>query len=794
MADASLNIPITADASKFISTLGQVEDKLKELKAALKDAVGGDIAKINFDIQGLEQQKKSIKEFGQFAEGTYGRLLQQLDYLRDYKLTLKTDSEEFNRTIGQIKEIEDTINRVNGKGIKLEAEIVQPPKGSIQYYQDRIKALESERAVLTADSTSLERANVLIDGYTNKIKNLKSQGISVPIVVDEEIVENSILGIRKKIDELNAKKIRIGVSNEGELAKLNSQIKEYEQEIVKANSLTIDENGGISKNANKARQAITSLSLVAQDLPFGFIAIQNNLPAVLENFTQLGNKSGGLKGALKDLGSTLMGPAGIFLAFSAVTAGVTYAIKEYGSLGNAYNALVKGGGDVIKLQNKLSEGVANATSNVATEEAKIASLTKILFDSNKSQEERLGAYDAINKITPDVLAGITKENALTSESAKLIRENIVERGKLVRLKITEAGINAALADNAKSLAIANADLTNAQQAEAIAKKNVDNNKQQLNSGLALVDNLYDVKAQFRAAQAETKIAEERVKALTNAQVPFLAQLDEVVAKENAIITVINGKIEAQKKDEKAQADAIKNAKTARSEAEKQALAELNERIKRQEYLNKIELKGLRDAYEERRKIEREVGATALVPTTLPTTAPSLNINTEKLQRDKDEADKILQGIGKLEALDNLQEQLKLAYTAINQVFFAPLENLFETFLNTGKIAFKDFTKSVLKSITDIAAKLAATGIIKGLMFLLDPSGGLASMGGSFGGVEGGNGILDALGGIFGRKEKGPRFNSVSGSRPGGERVEFTIRGTNLVGVLNRANGEINRIG
>jgi hypothetical protein len=82
------------------------------------------------------------------------------------------------------------------------------------------------------------------------------------------------------------------------------------------------------------------LALVAQDLPFGFIGIQNNLPGVQQSFEALTAKSGGLKNAFKSLGSALKGPAGFFLAFSAVTAAVTFAVQEYGSLGAAIDALV----------------------------------------------------------------------------------------------------------------------------------------------------------------------------------------------------------------------------------------------------------------------------------------------------------------------------------------------------------------------------------------------------------------------------------------------------------------------
>lgn len=94
-----------------------------------------------------------------------------------------------------------------------------------------------------------------------------------------------------------------------------------------------------TNSSKQARTALNSLSLVAQDAPFGFIGIQNNLPAVVQSFGQLTTQAGGLKGGLSALGKSLVGPAGLFLAFSAVTAAVTFAVQKYGSFGAAVDAL-----------------------------------------------------------------------------------------------------------------------------------------------------------------------------------------------------------------------------------------------------------------------------------------------------------------------------------------------------------------------------------------------------------------------------------------------------------------------
>jgi hypothetical protein len=870
MADASLNIPITADASKFLSTLGQVEDRLKELKVALKDAVGADIGKINFEIQGLEQQKKSFKEFGKFAEGTYGRLLQQLDYLNRYKLTLGVDSPELAKTVAEINNIQETINKVNGKGIKIDVEIVQPPKGSIQYYEDRIKALRAERVVFTSDSTSLERANLLIDEYTKRVSSLKTKGISVPVVVDEEIAENSILRLRKRIDELNAKKIRIGITNEGDIAKLTSEIKGLEQEIQRVDNLTIDEKGGISKNANKARQTLTNLKLVAQDLPFGFIAIQNNLPNLLESFGELNTKSGGLKGALKDLGTQLVGPAGIFLAFSVVTAAITYAIKEYGSLSNAVKVLTGANADAIKAQLEFNKALSSASGNIGGDIAKINLFVKTIQSETSTQEQKIAAYRSLLELNPKVVAGIDEQNLSTAKSIELIGKNAQAVLELLKLQTKSAGISKALDTLEQRRFEANGVFNRAREKQIKLQQRLDEidakrgrgqrltqleNNQSANRNNLIKDYEEDVVNARDAISAITKEQDKWYKgleptatAISNINSGLINQTNALDAIRNA--QKENGKnvfvpeIDARQLDEAYNLDTIISNLTKygnavvdvnKTEKERQnalkELIEINPKYFESFKLGVTPISKVREALEELilslrvEKREREdalrvsqlnaqfrkqeekgieslgskYGTLNKEVSAFPTTMEEIN---SQLDENVKATNRVVEGIVPLaninratEPLKFLQEQFQLAYTAINQVFFAPLENLFETFLTKGEITFKDFAKAVGKSIADIAAKLAATGVIKGLLFLLDPSGALAGFGGSFGGAGGGNGILDALGGVFGRSQRKPDFNRVSPPRTyGGDRVEFTIRGTNLVGVLNRANGEINRIG
>jgi phage-related tail protein len=81
----------------------------------------------------------------------------------------------------------------------------------------------------------------------------------------------------------------------------------------------------LQTGSNQASQSLTNLSRIAQDAPFGFIGIANNLNPLVESFGRLKQESGSTGGALKALVAGLSGPGGLGLAFSAVTAAITFA-------------------------------------------------------------------------------------------------------------------------------------------------------------------------------------------------------------------------------------------------------------------------------------------------------------------------------------------------------------------------------------------------------------------------------------------------------------------------------------
>ena len=72
-------------------------------------------------------------------------------------------------------------------------------------------------------------------------------------------------------------------------------------------------------SSNQATQSLINLSRVAQDAPYGFIGIANNINPLLESFQRLKASTGTTGGAMQALKSALIGPAGVGLAVGVVS-------------------------------------------------------------------------------------------------------------------------------------------------------------------------------------------------------------------------------------------------------------------------------------------------------------------------------------------------------------------------------------------------------------------------------------------------------------------------------------------
>lgn len=554
----------------------------------------------------------------------------------------------------------------------------------------------------------------------------------------------------------------------------------------------------IKPAAANGAASLNALSQVARDAPFGFIAIQNNLPILFDQFGALTKASGGLSGAFKAVGASLVGPVGVTFAIGAAISGITVLIQKYGSLGGALEA-------IFSKQSKFNDQILASTESlekfnkekrasieITNQEAasvqgtisRVQSLGAIVTDLTKSYNERNSALNALKEIDKDHFGNLDIEKTKFSD-LKIAVDNYTQSIKQAAItKGFESAIGATSVELAKQLKTLNN-----------LKEELDDARRAPIRFIGKTDQVdtRDIDAATERYNKQNSVVTD----LRNEIALYNAEIDKSVQAQNAIqapIDAANKKLEEQKKAIEAGKKAAAEAKKAADEririAEKERtdlLRITDDRIKRQDFLNKLDNKNLEASIKERRKLEREAGIE--IPTTLPTAPPTIPINTKVLENNAKIAQKALDQIKK-------DSNLTAAYDLATQTFFNPISNAFENFLNTGKFAFKEFGQAVLKAINQIVARIIATGIIA-LLFTIFTGGFGAAAGGFAGGLKTVGSLIGSSLGFGGGRSRvqDPSFGGVSaGGLQMAGAVNLSLRGSDLVGAINRTNATINRVG
>ena len=179
-------------------------------------------------------------------------------------------------------------------------------------------------------------------------------------------------------------------------------------------------------SSGQATLALSNLGRVASDAPFGFIAIANNIEPLIQSFQSLGKTSGGVGGALKALGGSLLGAGGLLFGFSLLSSAVTVAVQKYGSLGNAINAIfgqftqldqqvLKAGRSYEKFNENLRTSAEIAQQEGASVQGQISrvqALANIANDQTRTYNERNSALKELTGINKTYFGDLKIEDGL----------------------------------------------------------------------------------------------------------------------------------------------------------------------------------------------------------------------------------------------------------------------------------------------------------------------------------------------------------------------------------------------
>jgi len=178
----------------------------------------------------------------------------------------------------------------------------------------------------------------------------------------------------------------------------------------------------MSAGSNQAAFALTNLGRVAQDAPFGFIGIQNNLNPLLESFQRLRAESGSNSAALKALGSSLMGPAGLGIALSVVSSAILLYQKYSGDAKAKTEDHEKAIKAIASTYDLFLQEIEKTSEAAGKEAAKVSILFAAIGDANISLKERKTILGQLNEISPAYLGNLDKEKASYEQVSKAVLE------------------------------------------------------------------------------------------------------------------------------------------------------------------------------------------------------------------------------------------------------------------------------------------------------------------------------------------------------------------------------------
>ena len=652
------------------------------------------------------------------------------------------------------------------------------------------------------------------------------QGIEIPIGAPLGQLDKDLKGATTQISNFATTTLgKFALINNAKFTFGQNYIKEADRLAGKSKGLGDTLGAPLVKASNSAAFALQNLGRVAQDAPFGFIGIQNNLNPLLESFSRLKAETGGTGSALKALGQTLIGPAGLGIALSVVSSAILFYQQYQQKANKTTNDAKKVSEDYISTLSQLNQVRVGGASAAQSELTTLDLLFKQYKNTSNSLDTRKNAYEELQKLYPAYFGNLKFENEISAKTTEAY-------GRLTTSILATARARAAydlISDNSKRK------LENEQKIlDLTTKLSIDKAK----ADKARAVNLASIGAAGQEGTGSIVAATNEIKALKEVEATQL-QINNLKTDSN-ILTQKNLQLEKSALNEKSKIDSQFNDK---------ALKETKKKLTESE---KLELD-----YQKRLvqiKVESQQFAADLIIGGIQREADKTKINIDFIDTD---------------ALDLAVRQSEVAAKAIVDKFAAikaplltPFQNLnlyikdnilpqlstsFKTFFDEmlirGKFSFAALGESIKNTFLSVLASEATQGVLN----LLGSKGGKTEKGGgliagvfgllkgakkaapladiakSTGGIMGtgaslvtpvaasGGALLPILAGVAAvasiaslfKKKKSPEpqtsaviSTSAAGSAQdfGGGRVVFEISGPNLVGVLNRAGAKLTRFG
>jgi hypothetical protein len=615
-----------------------------------------------------------------------------------------------------------------------------------------------------------------------------------------------------------------------DLKDANGKLKSFAAEASKSAGVL---GGSVVRGSNQAAFALTNLGRVAQDAPFGFIGIQNNLNPLLESFQRLKAETGTTGGALKALGQSLIGPAGLGIALSVVSAGILFYQQYQQRANRETEKAKKTTEDYAASLEAVSRIQLVGAQNSVKEITELKNLYSTYQNANLPLSQRKDAYSELQKQYPSYFGNLKFEEK-ASEKVKTAYDKLSQ--SIIATGRARAGIDLITKNEQKKL----------------------ENEQKI-VDLQTEENVLSVK---RAGLLKTSAELQRTSTREGAGISQLVQANSVQGDINENLKIQD---EKQKEIKKINEDNLRITQSINAEILKGAkitgdvggkgpksppvkdiktvadvLAQLDIDLKKVSNAvditfgqgNKDKVKAFATALDSLTEIGAGGGIIKNIQNQLLNTkdveasARTLGVTTvTAFTGGFASAAASIQGVTFKPQYDLLNQELVAFNESLSKIVsggltdtFAGIGNAIGTAMANGTSVAGALGQTLLSSLGSVLGQLGQMAIATGVAILgiklslksLNPvaaiAGGVALLALSgyvrgrankiSGGMGGGSG-----GGVGNMSAPVPQTSaaistSAAGSAQdfGGGRVVFEISGTNLIGVLNRAGAKLTRFG
>ncbi len=511
----------------------------------------------------------------------------------------------------------------------------------------------------------------------------------------------------------------------------------------------------VKPGANEATQSLTNLSRIAQDAPFGFIGIANNINPLVESFGRLKTSTGSTGGALKALVGSLSGAGGLGLAIGVGTALLTV-------FGDKLFSTKKKAEETESATKKLKDSISGIYSDVAKEATNVTTLVGLLKNETETRERKLQAIKELKQIQPDIFAGLKLEGdqvvGLTSSYANYINS----LKTVITAKIKQAQLEQEIE---KLLKLEGTTLTGLEKSLFdFTEQNKKNTQVRINGEDDYMGARKNAQTAFNQQEKDRQAAIKT----TNAEIKRLT--DDISALSKGVKLDIKPPKIKTTKTGTGDSEIIRIAKETAARIQKEGIFQIPIYFDFKEKTNKEQLaiatKFLSDV--KNNLLQKFPKIDLKLDVITPDNIEVPPVETEKAVQKLDELSDAFRSAliysGKplptpinqkfyddLEKNQKVLEQFQKNIKSLKEeLIISPVTSAFQSLFKTisdGGNAFKAFANSAINALLGVIQKLLATAAAAAILNFLFPTG-IASMGGA----SGFKGIFNAL---VGRANGGP---------------------------------------